>query len=140
MIVEFNYIGAKVTIQCNPDKKIKNIYESYANKIEMDINSLYFSYGGKAGDDFNKELILEEMINSEYKTRNKMNILVFKNESINENQKIKSKITICPICGESIINCKVKLLQCLNNHTKDNILLDEFEESQKIDNSQMWNM
>ena len=109
--------------------------------IRMNIKDLYFSYGGKAGDQFNKELTFEEMINSEDKTRNKMNILVFRNELENCNAKIKSKVVICPICGESIrmdiTNCKIKLSQCINKHTIDNILLDEFEESQKIDNSQM---
>ena len=79
------------------------------------------------------------MINSEDKKRNKMNILVFSNESTNNDNIVKSKDVICPICGESIrmdiINYKIKLSQCKNNHTIDNMLLDEFEETQKIDNS-----
>ena len=137
MIVEFNFYGAKVTIQCKSDEKMKNIYEHYANKIQLDIKKIYFSYDGKAVDQFNEDLTLEDMINSEDKERNKMSILVFSNESTNNDNIIKSKVVICPICGESIrmdmINYKIKLSQCKNNHVIDNMLFDEFEESQKID-------
>jgi len=43
------------------------------------------------------------MINSENKTRNKKNILLFKNEIEKEEKDIiKSKDIICPECDESI--------------------------------------
>ena len=79
------------------------------------------------------------MINSEDKERNKMSILVFKNEiKFDENDIIKSKNIICPKCGESIrfivIDYRIKLSECKNGHTIDNILLHEFENGQYINN------
>ena len=140
MIAEFNFNGIKTTIQCKPDEKMKDICQKYANKIEIDKNNLYFSYNGKAGKEFNEELMFEEMINSEDKTRNLMTILVFSNELKNNSvitDIIKSKDVICPECKESIkmdiVNYKVILSDCKNNHKFDKILLNEFDDTQKID-------
>ena len=74
MIVEFNYNGTKTIIQCQSNQKMKNIFQNYINKINVDKNNIYFSYDGKAGNQFNEELTFEEIINSEDKKRNKMNI------------------------------------------------------------------
>ena len=79
------------------------------------------------------------MINSEDKERNKMNILVFKNEiKFDENDFIKSKNIICPKYGESIrfevLNYRIKISECKNGHTIDNILLNEFENTQYLNN------
>ena len=139
MIVEFNYNGTKTVIQCKSNEKMKNICKKFANKIQLDINNIYFSYDGKAGNEFNEELTFEEIINSEDKKRNKMNILVYSNELDKNNEKenkIKSKDVICTECGESIkmdiIDYKIILSECKNKHTIENILLDEFEDIQKI--------
>jgi hypothetical protein len=140
MIVEFNYNGTKTIIQCQSNEKMKNICQSYINKIKVDKNNIYFSYDGKAGNQFNEELTFEEMVNSEDKKRNKMNILVFSNEFIddndNDNKIIKSKDIICPECKESIkmdiIDYKIILSDCKNKHKIENILLNEFEDIQKI--------
>ena len=115
--VEFYYNEIKTKIQCKLNDKIKDICQKYLHKINEDKNNIYFSYNGKAGNNFNEELILQEMMNSEDKIRNKMNILVFKNEIEQEEKDIiKSKDIICPICGESIkieiINYKIKLYEC----------------------------
>ena len=94
---------------------MKSICKLYANKIEIDIKNIYFSY-----EKYNDELTL-----------------VFQNEtSKNENNNIiKSKSIICPICGESIrldiINYKIKLSEYVNHHVIDNILLNAFENTQK---------
>jgi len=140
--VEFYYNEIKTIIQCNLNDKIKDICKNYLNKINEDKNNIYFSYNGNAGNNFNEELSFKEMINSEDKKRNKMNILVFKNEEKEEEKDIiKSKDIICPECGESIkfeiINYKIKLSECKNGHTIDNILLNEFEKTQYINNKEI---
>ena len=142
---EFNYNGIKTIIQCNLDNKIKDICKNYLNKINEDKNNIYFSYNGNAGNNFNEELTFQEMINSEDKKRNKMNIVVFKNEIEEEKEEekdiIKSKDVICPECGESIkfeiIDYKIKLSECKNGHIIDNILLNEFEKTQYINNKEI---
>ena len=143
--VEFNYNAIKTIIQCNLNDKIKDICINYLNKIKEDKNNIYFSYNGNARSNFNEELTFQEMINSEDKKRNKMNILVFKNEIEEEKEEqkniIKSKDIICPECSESIkfqiIDYKIKLSECKNGHTIDKILLNEFEKTQYINNKKI---
>jgi len=140
--VEFYYNGAKTIIQCKLNDKIKDIYQEYLNKINEDRNSIYFSYNGNTENNFSEELTLQEMMNLEDEKRNKMNILVFNNEiKPEEKDIIKSKEIICPECGESIrfeiINYKIKLSECKNGHTIDNILLKEFEKTQFINNKEI---
>ena len=139
--VEFNYNGIKTIIQCKSNEKMKNICQNFANKIQINKNEIYFSYDGKAGIQFNEELTFEEMINKKDKKRNKMSILVLQNENIykeeEKNDIIKSKEIICPKCGENIrmdiIDYKITLYECKNRHKIENILLDKFEKTQKID-------
>ena len=110
---------------------MKNICNTYLNKIKENRNNVYFSYKGYSGKNFNEELTFAEMINSEDKHRNKMKILVSKNNmNLKGNNFVIPTIT-CPKCGESvrieIINYKIKLSQCKNGHITDNILLKEFD-------------
>ena len=66
-----------------------------------------------------------------------MNILVYENNinTVKENE-ILSKEIICPECNENILfdikDYKINLFECKNNHIKNNLLLNEFENSQKI--------
>ena len=67
-----------------------------------------------------------------------MNVLVYDTEiEIKENDIIKSKNIICPECKESIKmeikDYKINLYGCKNKHRIENILLNEFEETQYID-------
>ena len=137
--VEFFYNESKTIIECNLNEKIINVCENFSNKFNVDKNNLYFCYDGKAGIQFNEKLSIEEMINLEDKKRNKLNILVFKNEFMNGN--IKSKSIICPKCKESIrmniVDYKINLFECKNGHKIEKILLDKFEKTQNIDGIQI---
>ena len=130
--VEFNYKGNMTIIQTNKYEKMKYIFQKYIEKTKIDINSIYFIY---SGNNINKELSFEEIINNEDKMKNKMNILV------NEKNIVKSKEIICPKCNESIKmyieDYNIFLYECKNGHEIDNILFDEFEETQKIDISKI---
>ena len=44
--VIFVYEGREVIIQCIKDEKMKDICQKYVNKINKDINSLVYLYGG----------------------------------------------------------------------------------------------
>ena len=61
--VEFNYKGAKVIIQCKENEIMKNICQSFIEKVNEDKNNIYFSYDGKAGSKFDENLSFEQMIN-----------------------------------------------------------------------------
>ena len=138
--VEFNYNGQITIIQCNQDEKMKDICERFATKVGIDINTIYFLY---SSEQLNKEKTFDQCINKEDKERNKMNILVYDFQNNNENSDklfIKSKDIICPECGETgkinVNNYKISIY-CNNNHKIDNILLNEYENTQNIDQSKI---
>ena len=137
--IEFNYNSKKTIIQCTSKDKIKDIFKKFSTKIEKDLNSLVFLYGGKA---INEELILEDLLNNYDKENETINIIVadINGPGPDKNPIIKSKEIICPICKDiakiDIIDYKI-YIECKNGHNTNNIFLDKYEETQKIDQSKI---
>ena len=133
----FNYNGVNTVIQCNLEEKMKDIMNKFTNKIQKDLNSLNFLYGGEK---LKEDLKFKDLIRNS--NNNKINILVYSINEINENKSIiKSKDIICPECKE---NCKIKLdnytillYDCKNNHETCINLIEEFEKNQNIDESKI---
>ena len=96
--IVFIYDGRSMTIQCNINKKMKDICINLSNKINANINSLTFLYGGRI-------LNLEKKYN-EITKENKITILVYKNENEEE---------ICPKCGRILNNKKLDEIISSNN-------------------------
>ena len=88
--VIFTLDGINLTIQCTPEDKIKDICNKYATKIDDNINSLIFLYGG---NQMNMELSFKEQANSIDRNNKEMRVLVYKNET---------EDFVCPKCGEKI--------------------------------------
>ena len=134
--VIFSFKGINTIIQCNKEDKMKDICNKYANKIGIDINLIYFLYNGIQ---LNLELTLNQQINNIDRDKNEINILVYEKlkSTIIIDEGIKeSKEIICPKCKENckikINDYKIKLYDCKNKHEIDNILLDEYNNTQKI--------
>ena len=89
-VAVFNFKGQDLIIQCLKYDKMKDICQKCADKLKMDINSLYFIYGGTM---VNFQLSFIQQANIFDKERNTMNILV----NINENDRLK-----CPKSGTNI--------------------------------------
>ena len=113
--------------------KYEWLLKRYTNKINKDINKLYFIYNGNIIN--NNNIKLEEINNKE----NEINILVYdinnnNNEIINERE---YKDIICPYCGENCLieikDYKIYYSKCDNKHNINIILLDEFNNTQLID-------
>ena len=81
--INFIYQGISTIIQCSEKEKMKIICDKYCHKINIDINSLIFLYGGNR---LNMDKTYEE-----YTKENKISILVYKNEN-----------EICPKCGKML--------------------------------------
>ena len=88
--VIFEYNGAKTTIQCLKEDTMKNICLKYSSKINTNINSLYFLYGG---NQINPNLSFEEQANSIDRGKHEMNVLVYQ---------LEKEGLICPKSGENI--------------------------------------
>ena len=86
--VIFIFEESEVIIQCSKDEKMKDISQKYANKINKNINSFIFSYGG---NQLNFDLKYNEQANIIDKEQNIMKVLVYTYDN-NE--------YICPKCGE----------------------------------------
>ena len=105
----FNFEGIDITIQCSIEDKIKDICQKFATKIESNINSLLFLYGGNK---MNMELKFKEQANLMDINNNVMKVLVYKNE----NDDIK-----CPHCNKKIKLEKIDEIILINNNIKDTI-------------------
>ena len=135
--VIFNLEGNLTIIQCDINDKMKDIINKFLIKINKQEDNLYYLYNGNT---IKYDLSFKEQANESDKIRKKMNILVI-NNNVNNNfikQKISKEI-ICPECKENILiyikNFRINLKGCKNNHIQNNILLYLFNETQKIDSS-----
>ena len=136
--VIFNYNQIETEIQCEKDETMQQICARYATKIEKELISLIFMYSGKIID---LKLKFENVI-SDIDLKNEFFKVLVKSmdESvIIDNNIIKSCQSICPKCKEialfEIKNYKIKL-SCKNGDST-NILLSEYEATQKIDQSKI---
>ena len=140
--VSFIFNGQKTIIQCSMEDKMKYIYDKFISKIGIKSNDIYCLYGA---DQLNLNLTFNEHANSIDKIRKEMNILVYETKKTNEIKKDISNIIfkeiICSKCFEacriSFKNYKIKLYECKNGHEINNILLDEFINSQNIDETKI---
>ena len=120
--VIFNYKDNEYKIQCQENQKLEEICNHFISKLKLNENDIYYSYDGKSGSMFDKNLSFEQMANSLDKERKKMNILAmsYDNDNNDKVSLIRSKNIICPKCGElikmKIDNYKIKLFECKNNH------------------------
>ena len=133
--VNFTYEGINTSIQCDIDDKIKDIINKFLIKINKNENiNLYYLYDGTQ---IKEELTFYEQANQIDKNRKKMNVIVYNNlEEPNEKNEIISKEIICLDCKENclmdIINFKINFSKCKNNHKYNDILLNNYEFTQKI--------
>ena len=100
--VIFTFEGVDLIMQCSRLDKMSHICQKYATKIDKNMDSLFFLYGG---NQINFGLSFDDQATSLDKVNNQMKILVYPNE--------KERL-ICPKCGEKI---KLKLEEL------DNIIL-----------------
>ena len=143
--VKFNFIGNEIVIQCKENDKINEIIKGFLNKalIEKDkINNLIFLYGGNKINDDKQQLTFEQLANEMDKKDKKMNFLVYDSTTeIKNNALLKSKDIICPKCHEhiliKIINYKIKLFNCKNEHIIDNLSFKDFVKTQYINYSKI---
>ena len=138
----FHFNGNEINIQCNLQEKMKDICKKLLSKISKDISKIYFIYDGNK---INQDFTFFQQANEIDKKRNIMNVIVLKSDNKDENN-FDTKYNevneiICPKCGENaqinINNYIIKLFNCKNGHEINNLLLNEFEDTQFIDQSKI---
>ena len=158
--VIFTLDGADLTVQCSPEDKIRDICLRYVTKIESNLNSFLFLYGGNK---LNFDLRFDEQANSLDRENNIMKVLVYKKEDdgftcpkcgekiklntekiddiISSNNNIKGNIIGIKAQIENIINSKNSSVNLINIQLKNiNILLNTINEDIKTNNGTLSNL
>ena len=120
--VVFIYDGQSITIQCDMNQKMRDICTKLSKKINMNLNSLIFLYGGM-------KLNLEKKLN-EITKEDKITILAFKDENeiylkyeriLNNSKKIDEIILLNNEINDTIIGLKYQIENIINNIIKNDI-------------------
>jgi hypothetical protein len=72
--VNFTYKGRSINILCNKNDIMRNIFQKFAIKANVNLDSIYFVYSGNYID--NQYLTFDQLSNNDDRIRNTMNILV----------------------------------------------------------------
>jgi len=130
--LDFIYQGNAIRIQGKRNEYVKDIVKRYIVKIGKDLNDIYFMSNGNK---INQELKLEEINNKDKEIKVLVNDINDKNINNKEEESKQNKDILCPECGNicliDIKDYKIRLDKCINNHSKENILLDEYNDFQK---------
>ena len=70
----FNYNEKEIKIQCKSNDIMKDIFQKYELKTNINNNNVFYLYNGLK---VNKELTLEEIINSNDNGSKQLNILLY---------------------------------------------------------------
>ena len=130
--LDFIYQGNSIKVQSKRSEYMKDIFKRYLIKINKDVSEVYFLCNGSK---INAELKLEEINNRDNEIKILVNNINDKNINNKENALKENEDIICPECGNicllDIKDYKIILNKCVNNHSTENILLDEFYNLQK---------
>ena len=141
--IEFIFNGRNIIIQGQLQDDMETILDKFINKAQILKNSVFYIYQGNILHDSNKDSKLEDIMGNNDRESKKMTICVnsINNIENNSNSIIPSKHIICPECKEfskiELIDYKINLFDCKNGHNIDNIILSDFQNTQKIDISKI---
>ena len=134
--IEIIYQGSPFTIQTESNQTFNDVIQKFLQKSNANPEKLYFLTNGFT---VNKENKIANLMSTENKNQNKMVVLA---NTTDDNDKTVSSITqskcvICPQCFEpcriELKNYKIKLYDCINGHTTNNMKLVNYKTSQLID-------
>ena len=138
----FKYNADEIDLYAKENESMKNIFKKFATKVNEDFNNLYFL---KNGIKIEPNLKLREIKDEDEDSE--LTILANKddvNEENKEDQFIKSKYIICPICKKNCViklnKYKICLEECDEGHSTSNILIENIEDyknTQSIDQSRI---
>ena len=136
-IKEINIIficnGDEYSIKSQINELIKNIYIKYEETKGLNHEEVCYLYNGNVIDE---NSTIENMINKDEK-QNEMKLLAYDfKEDEYDDLLVQSKEIICPSCKEiceiNFSDYKISLGNCKNGHYFKDILLNEFNDFQKI--------
>ena len=133
--VEFQLNNSITTIKCINNETMDDICKKFLKKYFIDSKKFNFYYSGNKID-FNSTF--SQTINNSYKSKKLITIKITENIENNEENLnfVRASQIICPKCSEnckiSFKNFKINLYGCENKHNTNDILFEEFDNSQII--------
>ena len=139
--IEFNFNQAIISIQAKLDDLFKDVINKFMQKSLLEPGSANFLANGKV---INPNESIESHLSNLDKKNKKMNIfvtLIVKDDKSKGPIIVKSKDIICPQCKEpcriTTDNYKIKLYECVNGHTTEDIKIMDFANTQKINETEV---
>ena len=130
--ITFYYNQIETKIQYSPNEKMKDIISKYIQKSGLNRNQIIFLYSGFMIDKTNEDIRI---------TGEDQTIIVIDNSNKGDDIIVNSNNIICPKCKASsrisIEDNKIRLYDCENKHNIEGILIDKFNDTQKINISQI---
>ena len=138
--IKFIYNGDELIILCKKEETTQEILQKYLTKIQKTPENVYFLFNGAILDSNSK--INDE---GEDSSNEKVVLVCDQGTKIEDNTQEKnfsySKDIVCPTCGESscitFSDYKINISSCDNGHETKKILLENFKETQKIDEDEI---
>ena len=134
--IEFNFNQVIINIQAKLDDPFQDVIDKYMKKSLLQSGSVNFLANGKI---INPNESVESQMSNLNKENKKMKIIVTMIENVDPNKEkviSKSKDIICPQCKEpcriTTENSKIKLYDCVNGHTIEDIKFIDFDNTQNI--------
>ena len=139
--VEFNMNQDSTVIHARLEELFQAVINKFIQKSSIAPNSVYYIVNGMPVD---PQKTVERHMNNLNKQNKKILVLVNSigpNSQTKEDVMVQSKDIICPQCKEpcrfTVENCKIKLFECINNHTINNIKFTNFAKTQEINISEI---
>ena len=134
----FIYNQIPTIVQCSEKDLFKVAVDKFANKVHVNPSNLYFLYNGTIKIDLNQKI--EVIFHNEIQNKTKIQILTYLTEEENRKNNFNiSKDIICPKCNLpcliEIKDYKMTFSRCKNAHTEKEVLISNFKNSQKVDES-----
>ena len=139
--IEFDFNQVMTNIQAKLDDPFQDAINKFMQKSLLDPGSVNFLANGKI---INPNEPVESHMSNLNKENKKMRIIVTTVEKDDPDKKevlAKSKDIICPKCKEpcriKTENYKIKLFECINGHITEDIKFIDFDNTQKINESEI---
>ena len=130
--ITFTYNSIDTIIQYSPNETLNQVISRFIQVSGLDANRILFLYSGR---------IIEPNMTVQRITPSNNAILVIDKEENENNIIVNSSHIICPKCKTNsrikIDKYKISLYGCDKMHNISDLLFDEFDESQKINISQI---
>ena len=133
IIVKINYLNKITEIECEPEEKMGDICDKFTIIKYLYKNSVDLWYNKRI---ILKNLEIQDYLNFGDKKKNEIEIYATPK---NSNLIKMSDHIFCPICGESAIvkikNYKISICECKNDHSINDLNINEFKNTQLINES-----